>query len=128
MYNRQEIMRNAHNYRKVNNLNKSDSLRAAWLNAKIARLDVAINNLSYADRFTAAERKLNDEFRYERNFLARTFATLIPPIMSDRDILLNKKEEMMRDAWLNSDNATYYKIRKMNVSDFADYIKTVKAA
>ena len=121
-FNRSEIMRNASAYRKANGLNRSDALRAAWLNAKTGRLDTRICALSYADSFTASERKLNGELRSERNSLASKFASLVPPVMSERDRLLNQRFDMTEDARRNSDYVTYYRLKDMSIGEFADYV------
>jgi len=128
MYNKREVMRAAHGFCKANNLTMTDALRAAWKGAKIEKLDTRICALSNADRYTATERKMNDELRAERNYLASQFAALVPPVRSEREMLLNLKEDMMREAFRNFDNATYYTLKAMNANEFAEYIKIADVA
>jgi len=127
-YTKREIMTVAHGYRTSNNLNMSNALQAAWLSAKIARLETIIENLSYADRLTLTERKLNDTARFELNYLVSQFNKIIPPVLSEKVKLQNLQEEMMRTAWIKSDNVTYYKLKKMDNKEFAEYIAETKVA
>ncbi len=68
-FNRSEIMRNANNLRAEKHLGKSEALRRAWAMAKIHNIDRELDNLSYVDRWSIAQRDEVDRLRALRSDL-----------------------------------------------------------
>lgn len=128
-YNLSEIMTTANSYRKDHGLTMSEALRAAWLNAKIAKLDEAIDLLSYCDRFTPDEKSANDAMRTERNNLTAKFQSIIPPVQSSSEKYWNAfyalKADLEMDSLMKGDMKTYYRIRRMSIAEFKEYAKNI---
>jgi len=83
----------------------SAALKAAWLNAKIEILNVQIDTLRYADRFTAQERIENDTLRSTRNDMYSAYNAIIPPVKSEADIAWEAEQKAKEDAILDASMA-----------------------
>ena len=103
--NKSRIFVQAHTYRVANNLTMSAALKAAWLNAKIEILNVQIDTLRYADRFTAQERIENDTLRSTRNDMYSAYNAIIPPVKSEADIAWEAEQKAKEDAILDASMA-----------------------
>ena len=119
-YNKSEIMTAANALRKAHNLTKSEALRAAWLYAKITRLNKNIDALSYADRFTVTEREDWNKMTTERNSLTTVLYSIIPAPVSAASTAYDLKEKMAWDAYTKGDTATYYRLKHMHLYEFME--------
>lgn len=128
-FNLSEIMTTANAYRKAHSLTMSEALRAAWLGAKIEKLDKAIDLLSYCDRFTLEQSESDRNMRNERDSLMAAFQSIIPPVQSANEKFWNDlyalKADLEMDALMNGNMKTYYRIRRMSISEFKEYAKNI---
>lgn len=131
-YNLSEIMTTANTYRRDYNLTMSEALRAAWLGAKIEKLDKAIDLLSYCDRFTPEQKASDDSMRTERNSLMAAYRSIIPAtqnaVTMDWNALYALKDKMEMDYYRKGEMKEYCRIRRMSISEFKAYVQTMQTA